>query len=525
MDEGQQKLSALTEVFIKALARSEDKAEARKITVNPLVSTVASWYERLRNVMDYREEEVILRAAIERILKRRIILGGDGKSIAPPLVRELVWARYFQDNSLPEILIGKTAGKIDIFLKLRSLIQSKRVLPEPVVNEWFYHLLSSDIEYLLNPKHEKELVNNFMFQIIKDQVQITDDSEQTRDAQVYIAVRRAFAKDDIAFLRYHLFLQIFGELTHANVEDAASQFRKAYGEMQRQLYHPRKERIFAYVKNITAVFFILEDLVRYHKGSIRDLFINTEALASAVMSACDARYSGIASKVNRAIVRSVIFILLTKAFLAFTVEGTIESIVYGRVLWESIILNVSVPPVLMIIVGMFIRIPGKDNSRRILAYMQMVLSEDNPRIGNPLTIRRNPEKTHPFLNAVFSGLWFLAFIFSFGMVVFILTRLHFNILSQGIFIFFLTIVSFLSYRIGLMSKVYAVEVRQGLLTPVIDFFFMPIIQVGRQLTEGISQINILLFVFDFIIETPFKGISGFLEQWFFFLHSKREDLG
>jgi hypothetical protein len=53
---------------------------------------------------------------------------------------------------------------------------------------------------------------------------------------------------------------------------------------------------------------------------------------------------------------------------------------------------------------------------------------------------------------------------------------------------------------------------------------MPIAQVGRYLTEGISQINIFVFVLDFIIETPFKGLFSFAEQWFFFLHSKRENL-
>ena len=39
------------------------------------------------------------------------------------------------------------------------------------------------------------------------------------------------------------------------------------------------------------------------------------------------------------------------------------------------------------------------------------------------------------------------------------------------------------------------------------------------LTEGISQINILLFLFDFIIETPFKGLFAFFDQWFVYLHN------
>ncbi len=72
---------------------------------------------------------------------------------------------------------------------------------------------------------------------------------------------------------------------------------------------------------------------------------------------------------------------------------------------------------------------------------------------------------------------------------------------------------------------YSVENRQGLLTPVVDFFFMPIARVGQYLSTGFSQINIFLFILDFIIETPYKGLVAFFDQWFFFLHSKREEIG
>jgi hypothetical protein len=90
--------------------------------------------------------------------------------------------------------------------------------------------------------------------------------------------------------------------------------------------------------------------------------------------------------------------------------------------------------------------------------------------------------------------------------------------------FFVAIVSFLSYRINQTANMYAVESKQSLLTPLIDFIFLPIIQVGRRLTEGVAQINIFLFILDFVFETPFKGLFAFFEQWFHYLHQKRENL-
>lgn len=518
-------LSPLADVLISVFEQDEIQLPEGKIAVNPLVSKVATWYERLRNVMEYREDELILRAAIERILKRRILWGGDAKKIAEPLIRELIWARYFPNNSFSEETVTLIEEKINSYITLRERMISVHNIKEDTANEWFYHLLSSDIEYTLNTRHEKETMANFMFQVMKNNVEISDDSEQNRDVQVFIAVRRAFARDDIAFLRYHLFTQYFGEVNPQTVDHIASNFLAGYTEIHDQLAYPRKETIYTYVKDKTAVFLILFDLLLKHKGTLREIAVSEENIRSLVFTTCDEHYKSISAKVRRSLIKSVIFILLTKVFFAFAVEGTYERYRYGHIILSSILLNTGIPPILMIIVGTLIKAPGQDNSQRILIYLKRLLFDDHPKMGTPLTIQKNPPQTQPVMNTIFTVLWLLTFLLSFGMLMYVLTKLHFNLVSQAIFLFFLAVVSFLSYRIRVNSRVYTVEERQGWATPIADFFFMPVVRVGRYLTDGVSQINIFLFIFDFIIETPFKGLFGFVEQWFFFLYQKREKLG
>lgn len=521
--EQEQSPSHLTKLVISAFERKEHANHERRISVNPIVSKLASVYEKVRNAMEYREDEVILRAAIERILKRRLLLGGNAKTTAEPLVREVIWARYMPENAVPESVIHKVEESIDLFLQFRFKVLAHRVLPESVVNEWIYQLMSADIENLINPNVEKETIANFMFQVLKDDVEIADDTEETTNAQVYIAVRRAFARDDVAFLRYHLFKLYFGKLTRGNIDQIASEFPKGFKEIMYELTYPRKEKIFAYVKRRAAAFLILEDVFRANKGHILQLVENEEALEKAVLAACDARYQSIAAKVRRAIIRSVLFILFSKVLFAFIVEGTYDRLVYGEILWLSLLINTSVPPLLMLFVSFFIRTPGEENSRRILAYIHELLFAERPRLGSPLMVKKKGEKQSA-LGFVFDGLWFLAFILSFGGIIYVLIRLGFSPVSQFIFIFFLAIVSFLSYRISLIANIYSVGDRQGLITPLVDFLFMPIVRVGRQLTQEIGRFNFLIFIFDFIIETPFKVAFAFFEQWFHFLHAKREDL-
>jgi hypothetical protein len=177
----------------------------------------------------------------------------------------------------------------------------------------------------------------------------------------------------------------------------------------------------------------------------------------------------------------------------------------------------------MVIVSFFIRPPSQNNSERILGYITKLLYDEKPRLGERLTISKEEKRSTVFIT-IFNILWLVAFVISFGGIITILTRLHFNVVSQFIFIFFLAIVSFLSYRISLLANVYRVGERQGLTTFFVDFLFMPVIRVGRKLTQSIAQVNIFLMLFDFLIEAPFKSLFAFFDQWFYYLHAKTEEL-
>ncbi|HEX7042781.1 MAG TPA: hypothetical protein VF189_06020 [Patescibacteria group bacterium] len=520
--------SRVAQAVVDIFAKKENPNHEAKINVNHFVSAIANWYEKLRNAMDYRDEEVVLRAAIQRILKRRLGLHSTkkadpiGKNIAESLLKELVWAHYFQNGSLPESYIKHVGGIIDVWLRWRKGVKSRYIMRDGVLNEWMYQLLSANLARFLSPKIHRNTIANFMYYVMKDEIKISDDSEERRDIQVYLAVRRAYAKDDIAFLRFALFQQIFGELNEHTLEKAIHGFKHGYREIRDQLKYKLKEKIYQYVKKQAPVFFILEDVLDKEKGNTNQIFAQEEDFQKAVYEACEKRYHGITRKVQLAIVKSVVFLLVTKAIFALSIEGTYDRLAYGSVQWAAIALNIGIPPLLLIIVSLFISRPGESNSKRILDKIKTVLLEENPKITPVYTVALKPKKKP--IETVFTILWFFAFFLSFGTMVDILTRLQFNFVSQIVFIFFIAVVSFLSYGISNTAHQYNVDSKPGLFTPFIDFLFIPIVRVGRMFTDGISQINIIVFLFDYVIEIPFKAIFGFFDSLFWYLHTKREEL-
>jgi len=515
----------LTEGLASAYDKVHLTSDDKTISVSPLVAELATWYEKLRTAMDYRADEVLLRSAIERILKRRLILGGSGHSVAAPLIRELVWARYFPDSSIPESIVNKVSKEIDLYLSLEKKINEKHKISKGVVNEWVLHLLSSEIENILKPNSPEDLMNNFMYRIFKDKVSIADDTDELKDIQVFIAVRRAFANDDLAFLRFRLFKQYYGTLSQDSLDKVADDFPKGVKMIETHFKYPARDKIYSYIKNQTIPFLILDDVFRKNRGHVSTLVSDEDRLNLEVLNTCSEKYKSIAGKVRRAIIRSVIFIFFTKATFALLIEGTFERMIYGHIIWSSIIVNIVSPAILMIIVGLLIKTPTRENSFKILKKIQSILFDENPDLGKTLIVRKKPSKTDPLIWGVFILLWLATFVLSFGAMVFILSKFRVNPLSSAIFMFFLAIVSFVSFRINRIAHMYNLkDKREHIGALLFDFFFMPFIQVGKRLTSAISQLNIILFIFDFIIEAPFKGIFAFFEQWLLFLRTQREKL-
>jgi hypothetical protein len=389
MPEDESNLSRSALALINVFREKEKEKEDDRIVVNQLISKVASFYEKFRTAMDYGSEETIPRRAIERMLKRMLFLERDSKAIAQDLLHEMIWAGYLPNASVPESIINDVSDSIAIYLRLKEEISKKKVLSKDKLNDFILQSLSCEVLQTLIPNTPKNAVANFMYKNLKDSIVIEDDSEQTRDIQLYLAIRKSFAKDDIAFLNYRLFREIFGKLTVENFDEVSKNFESGYKEIKKQLNYPKKERILKHVKKKTPPFLILYDILSEEKDNIVELVKDEAAFKARVFKACNAKYALIRKKVQTAIARSFVFILFTKAIMALAVEGTFESIFLGGIQWTSIIINTALPPLIMVVVGLGINTPSKENSELIYDDINKLLKDENPNILPNISLNLN----------------------------------------------------------------------------------------------------------------------------------------
>ena len=75
-----------------------------------------------------------------------------------------------------------------------------------------------------------------------------------------------------------------------------------------------------------------------------------------------------------------------------------------------------------------------------------------------------------------------------------------------------------------MSKEYVIKEKESIFMPIVDFFMMPLVSVGKWMSSEIAKINVLLLVFDFLIEAPFKVLFEVIEEWISFIKRRKEDI-
>lgn len=527
-------LSPFTEALIRSWQSGGPKplSSTNKISVSQTVSFLAFIYEKMRNAVEFREEHLIRRASIERIINRRMLLNENGRDIADVLIKELLWARYYENNTIGEEKIQEVQICIDKYFFLRNEISTGRPNKEKEeIASFILSVLSCEIEEMLSSYARTESFTNFVYQLLRHNVSPFDGNVLEKDIQIYIAVERAFVHSDDAVIKYHLLKLMLPQITEVSWKTADKiipKFYDVYKDIKKSLDHPLADKTRNFVKKQIPPYLILQDIFKQNEPDIVNILTDENKLKQKVDEACRKRYDETRSRLRRTGVRSFIYIILTKVVFAFILELPYDLYVVKSVNYIPILINVIFPPILMGIIIMSVSIPGDENTRRIFNLIKSLIVL-NPDKADPkqlyINIGKKPKLRSPFFTAAFSILYLLTYLISFGTIVYILTKLNFNPVSQAIFIFFVTLVTFFAFSITSLTQEYLAVDRDGPLTPVVDFFFLPIIRVGQWLSgEVLTKFNFLKFLFDFIIEMPLKAIVEVIEEWISFVRLKKEEM-
>ena len=537
--------------------RSERSAEEEpKISVSELISKMAFYYEKIRNTVDYQEEYLLRKGAIERILKRQLVIEGairvsKSEQIARHLLYELIRAGYLPNNKIPERKISEVTNLIEKHLKLRNHVIpqygasldkltniNKRKVKKEVkrsvqerneLSEWLLGIMASEIEENLGRDEAKETVINNMYRHLSENIKLEDTTYQKDlPIQIYLGIHRNFLKFDEAMLSFILFKYYNGSWksgpSEEEIKGISDNIHPLQRSIRRQLDHPLRKQLDKIISRYTVFYSILLDVISQDpQGMYSQITSNPKAFYKAISDTYNKKYKQAKAKLWRAAIRSIIYIFITKSLLAVVLEVPVSRWLGEGIESYTLAINISLPAVLLFLAVFFTRVSTAENAKKVVEGVEEITFQEKEREA-PVYLRR-PSQFGTKMNIFFGFFYAATFMISFGLIIWVLDKLQFNWVSMVIFLFFLTFATFFAIRIRRIVQQYmVVERKENIFTFILDFFYIPIAAVGKWLSEKFSRINVFIIIMDFIIEAPFKVFVEIAEQWTRYVRERKEDL-
>ncbi len=494
------------------------------IGINELSKKAGVFYERIRYSMDYREEHTIRRSAVERILSRNLFFSPESK-VAHVLIQELIRGGYLANHSVSESRVVEVEAIIDKFLSIDKVLNEKS-LSTTATRKRLLSLAATEIEFFFFDNKIDELVVNTFFETVKDRLRFSKiiRKDHDRDAQIYLACRRSLLKNDNAALAYGLWLRYIPQWKNihqtSDIAEIGQHFVGIDKNIERQLKDRLSWRLAYRIKNYGIYFSLIREIAVNFGAETEQIFADPKLLEKEVRHLLEDKYKNQNSKTRRSALRAVIYLFLTKMVLAFFVELPYDLVFFGGIHYMPLAVNVFFHPLLLLFITATIRPLGPANTKYILVGMQNLV------YGKEIkTISIVGKSEGGVLSVIFLLLYGILFLISFGVIITVLQKLDFSVVSIALFLFFLTFVSYFGLRIRYVAKSWAVTAgEERTLSFLLSLFALPIVDAGRWMSSQFSTVNVFVFIMDFIIETPFKIALGVFDSFISFLKEKREEI-
>ena len=532
VNEPEKKLSPHMERFLgsyQEALRASAQEPAAKIQVNLVIGALSFIYEKFRNLIDYKDEHLLRKNAIQRILMRRVLPGVEPPDIARPLTEELIRGGYLKNNAVPET---KVLHIEQILGKYFYLLEKVNEFCPEAYNEsnvnWLWSAAAAEIEESFFPKEQDRTLLNLMLQTVKSKVQFVGlrVGEEEKNLLLFIANLKSLWRADPGIIRYEILRKLWPNWhspSQDNLDQFARDFEKTIQKIDKLVVKPVGEKLLRLFRRYTVFFDVLRDVLLEKPEFADSKFYPYENFWKRVEKACENRYLESRKKLRRSMVRSVVYIFITKILLAILIEVPFDVFIANEFRYLPIGLNILMPPLLMFVLGASVRVPSKKNTKKIIQGLEEILfksPEEQEKILLQTVVRRSKTTTRIF-NAVYA----IIFAGIIGGIIYALHQLNFNIVSGAIFIIFLSLISFFGFRIRRSAHELVVIKSSGnIITLLFGLLFLPVVRLGRWISLKSSKINFFVFVFDVIIEAPFKALVEALEDLINFFKEKKEEV-
>jgi hypothetical protein len=535
-------LFAMLHGYIESIESS--KKDSTPIHVDEIASRLAKFYEKIRKIVDWQEDNVLRRRAIERILKRLLFakISGlsvykqvDANNLAETITTELIRGGHLPNDEIPREVIpivSEALSKYLFFLEQSSLSSTPIGDIKKQVNFTTFVMETTACEMeeiLANPIKEYALLD-VMTKIMEERIKLIPPnslSEEEKRRQIFIAVCRTLFDLDDAFIIYRLFDLQYSDWRNPQKGILQERFNEVISFWENSdsfLNHPLSKDFNQVCDRNDTVFALLDDFLEGTKDRPRKIIPAIEDkknFRSKVGKLYDKRYETLKRRLFRLGTFSTLSVFLSNWFTFYIVEVPLAKLFYERFSLFTAFIDFLIPTLVMFILVMIIRPPSKKNRKQVLDLVEsFVYTHEKKKFYEIRTSKRS----RPILKTIFVVLYILVawFVFTIVGATFFFVELPITSVIFDTFTIALTV--FAAVIIRNKSKELNVDDKTTFHEFVLDMVSLPIAKVGSVLAAKWKEYNIVAIFFNFVIETPFALVLNVIEGWSQFLKDRKAEL-
>jgi len=506
-----------------------------KINVDSVSLQVASLYENIRKVVDWKEEHLMRRIAIERILKRRLFLKHKVDDTAEDLLIELVRGGHFPNNFISREQVKPVQTFLNrYYQRLHHLPADSGGSTKTEIYDLLYKIAACELEDILDPQSFGRIgaVIAFMERTMLTKIVIGQEAKEKyplkasdKEVLTYIAVQQALFRLDRPVIIYNILRRYSPEWfsPKADLSSAVTaNVYKIFKNIEARFTHPLAHKFFTACQNYSAPFLILNDAMQNDGQNIAASAASFKSVLKICQQAYDNRVKVLRARLNRSALYATISVFATHIILLYILEIPLAKLITGNLHLVAMAVDILVPTILMGVLVASIRLPGEDNFELIGQELQKILYRNNELGFYEIEVYQQ----RGWLIKAFLRAWYgLNFIVCFGILIGLMYWASFPITSYFVFTIFTSIILFTGSVLRKNSQELNMRPRrEGFISLVGQPLILPIIYLGRWLSGKWQKYNLAGIFFSVLLDSPFAVFINFVEQWRRFVGEKQEEI-
>ncbi len=532
----------LTQTYSQGLQGSNKSVTP--IHVDEIASRIAKFYEMVRKVVDWKEDNVLRRSAIERALKRTLFPKLSGVTIntdlntykvAYTITADLIRGGHLPNGEIPQEAVTAVENALKKYLYILEHAQfpSSDLIPlKRKINfaTFIIELASCEIEEILtNPVKERTLLQT-MTESLTARIRILPEgsmSEDEKKTHVFIATCRTLFDLDDHFILYELIKFSYpgwGAPDAELLKRLTVEIPNLWLTSHHVLEHPVSRQLYSISERVDTVFMLIGDIMDLHKESpqkLEHVLADKALLTAELTQVYDKRYVSLKARLMRLAIFSTLSVFLSNWVTFFIVEIPLASWFYEGFNFLTAAIDFIVPTAVMFVLVSIIRAPPPENFERVKRSVFQFVYDDEKRKHYDVYLQR---KRNPAVALVMSIMYLVMMFGVLGGVGYIFYISGMPVTSVIFDTFTIALTFFAAVLIRNKAKELSVDDRSSVWEFLLDMISVPIARIGSVMAAKWKEYNIIAILFTFLIETPMVVVFDFIESWSQYLKERRSEL-